>query len=73
MQVRRQLEYSIAHSKGITLVRPPGTVEAVREIFGTNGLGGLYTGFRLHFSTSPLSKFGPRPVFGSSLLMLCST
>lgn len=49
VKVRRQLEYSIAHSKGITLVRPPGTVEAVREIFGTNGLGGLYTGFRLHF------------------------
>jgi len=57
MQVRRQLEYSIAHSKGITLVRPPGTVEAVREIFRANGLCGLYTGFRLHFSASSLSEF----------------
>ena len=57
MQVRRQLEYSIAHSKGIALVRPPGTVQAVREIFRANGLCGLYTGFRLHFSASLLSEF----------------
>jgi len=70
MQVRRQLEYSIAHSKGITLVRPPGTVEAVREIFRTNGLCGLYTGFRLHFSASSLSEFDVLPMFDDSRLML---
>jgi hypothetical protein len=33
------------------LVRPPGTVAAVKEIFRANGFSGLYTGFRLHFST----------------------
>ena len=48
-QVRRQLEYSIASSKGIHLAKPPGTLEAVGEIFRTNGLSGLYIGFRLHF------------------------
>ncbi|KAG8217858.1 mitochondrial carrier [Butyriboletus roseoflavus] len=49
VKVRRQLEYSIASSKGIHLARPPGTLEAVRDIFRTNGLSGLYIGFRLHF------------------------
>lgn len=49
VKIRRQLEYTIAASKGIHLVKPPGTVEAVREIFRTNGMAGLYTGFRLHF------------------------
>ncbi|KXN86914.1 hypothetical protein AN958_09509, partial [Leucoagaricus sp. SymC.cos] len=49
VKVRRQLEYSIAAKKGVSLVRPPGTVEAVREIFRTSGFSGLYTGFRLHF------------------------
>lgn len=49
VKVRRQLEYSIAASKGIMLARPPGTIEAVREIFRANGFKGLYTGFRLHF------------------------
>lgn len=49
VQVRRQLEYTIAASKGITMVKPPGTLEAVREIFNANGLRGLYTGGRLHF------------------------
>ncbi|KAG6376483.1 mitochondrial carrier [Boletus reticuloceps] len=48
-QVRRQLEYSIASSKGIHMAKPPGTLEAVRDIFRTNGLSGLYVGFRLHF------------------------
>jgi len=47
--VRRQLEYTIAASKGITLVKPPSTVGAVKEIFKSNGIRGLYTGFRLHF------------------------
>jgi len=49
VKVRRQLEYTIAASKGISLVRPPSTMEAVREIFRSNGITGLYTGFRLHF------------------------
>jgi solute carrier family 25 carnitine/acylcarnitine transporter 20/29 len=49
LQVRRQLEYTIAATKGISLVKPPGTLEAVKEIYRVNGTGGLYTGFRLHF------------------------
>lgn len=49
VKVRRQLEYSIAASKGIHLARPPSTWEAVKEIFGTRGIFGLYQGFRLHF------------------------
>jgi len=49
VKVRRQLEYTIAASKGIHLVKPPGTLDAVKEIFRANGIAGLYTGFRLHF------------------------
>lgn len=49
VKVRRQLEYSIAASKGIRLAKAPGTVEAVRDICRSSGLVGLYTGFRLHF------------------------
>ncbi|KAJ7509984.1 mitochondrial carrier domain-containing protein [Mycena galericulata] len=49
VKVRRQLEFSIAASKGASLVKPPGTVVAVKEIFKSNGIWGLYTGFRLHF------------------------
>ncbi|KAF9218142.1 mitochondrial carrier, partial [Gyrodon lividus] len=49
VKVRRQLEYSIAASKGVHLAKPPGTFEAVREIIKTNGLFGLYIGFPLHF------------------------
>ncbi|KAJ7046906.1 mitochondrial carrier domain-containing protein [Mycena alexandri] len=49
VKVRRQLEFTIAASKGVHLVKPPGTVAAVKEIFKTNGITGLYTGFRLHF------------------------
>lgn len=49
VKVRRQLEYSIAASKGVRLDKAPNTVEAVRDIFRTSGLLGLYTGFRLHF------------------------
>jgi len=45
------LEYTIAASKGIKMVKPPGTLEAVKEIYRNNGFGGLYTGFRLHFGT----------------------
>jgi len=55
VQVRRQLEYSIAASKGVSLVRPPSTMEAVREILRNYGVGGLYLGFRLHFRLSDLS------------------
>ncbi|KZT09666.1 mitochondrial carrier [Laetiporus sulphureus 93-53] len=49
VKVRRQLEYSIAESKGLKLVKAPGTFEAVRDIFNSYGLKGLYLGFRLHF------------------------
>jgi len=49
-QVRRQLEYSIAASRGISLVKPPTTMEAIREILRNYGCRGLYLGFRLHFS-----------------------
>lgn len=49
VKVRRQLEYTIAQTKGQHLDKPPGTMEAVKEIFRTNGVSGLYTGFRLHF------------------------
>lgn len=49
VKVRRQLEYSIAASKGIIIKKPPGTLDAVRDIFRTNGMKGLYTGFPLHF------------------------
>jgi hypothetical protein len=31
------------------MVKPPGTLEAVSEIFKANGVRGLYTGGRLHF------------------------
>lgn len=48
-QVRRQLEYSIAAAKQIKIVKPPGTVEAVKEIVGNKGFFGLYQGFKLHF------------------------
>ncbi|KAG1782635.1 hypothetical protein EV702DRAFT_1176841 [Suillus placidus] len=49
VKVRRQLEYSIAATKGVQMVRPPNTIDAVREIFRTHGLSGLWIGFRLHF------------------------
>lgn len=48
VKVRRQLEYSIAESKGERLVKPPNTMQAVRDIFRVGGMKGLYTGFRLH-------------------------
>ncbi|KAJ6502447.1 mitochondrial carrier domain-containing protein [Mycena sanguinolenta] len=49
VKVRRQLEYTIAASRGVHLVKPPGTVAAVREIIKAKGVTGLYQGFRLHF------------------------
>ncbi|KAF8623576.1 hypothetical protein AX15_006344 [Amanita polypyramis BW_CC] len=61
VKVRRQLEYTIAASKGIALVKPPGTIEAVRDITRTNGVVGLYTGFCLHFI---------RDTFGTALYFL---
>lgn len=49
VKVRRQLEFAIAASKGIQLTKAPKTWEAVKEIFRSNGITGLYTGFRMHF------------------------
>lgn len=48
VKVRRQLEYSIAESKGQRIVKPPSTMQAVREIYNLGGIRALYTGFRLH-------------------------
>lgn len=48
VKVRRQLEYSIAESKGLRIGKPPSTLDAVRDIYRANGIRGLYTGFRLH-------------------------
>jgi len=50
VKVRRQLEYAIASSKGVHLEKAPGTLDAVKDIFRTGGIGGLYTGFRLHLA-----------------------
>ncbi|KIY43600.1 mitochondrial carrier [Fistulina hepatica ATCC 64428] len=47
--VRRQLEYSIAASRGIRLDKAPGTLQAINDIFHTRGVAGLYIGFPLHF------------------------
>ncbi|PBK78301.1 hypothetical protein ARMSODRAFT_874096 [Armillaria solidipes] len=49
VKVRRQLEFAIAASKGVQLTKAPKTWEAVKEIFRSNGITGLYTGFRMHF------------------------
>ncbi|KAI0321645.1 mitochondrial carrier [Amylostereum chailletii] len=49
VKVRRQLEYTIAAQKGVTISKPPGTLAAVSEIIKARGLAGLYNGFRLHF------------------------
>ncbi|KDQ17972.1 hypothetical protein BOTBODRAFT_29288 [Botryobasidium botryosum FD-172 SS1] len=49
VKVRRQLEYQIAAKKGIAIVKPPNTVQAVKEIVRNSGLVGLYNGFYLHF------------------------
>jgi solute carrier family 25 (mitochondrial carnitine/acylcarnitine transporter), member 20/29 len=49
VQVRRQLEYSIAEQRGIAIVKPPNTLDAVADIVRRSGVTGLYTGFRLHF------------------------
>lgn len=78
LQVRRQLEYTIAATKGVTLAKPPGTFEAVKEIYRANGTGGLYTGFRLHFresfclvfATSSFKHFTVRDTSGTALYFL---
>lgn len=49
VKVRRQLEYSIAASKGERIIKAPSTLSAVSEIFNLYGIKGLYLGFRLHF------------------------
>ncbi|PAV24001.1 mitochondrial carrier [Pyrrhoderma noxium] len=48
VKVRRQLEYAIAESKGIRLVKPPTTTQAVKDLVRANGYRGLYIGFPLH-------------------------
>jgi len=48
VKVRRQLEFSIAESKGIKFVRPPSTSQAVADIVRSRGIRGLYVGFPLH-------------------------
>ncbi|KAI0078199.1 hypothetical protein K474DRAFT_1674351 [Panus rudis PR-1116 ss-1] len=64
VKVRRQLEYSIAASKGLKIAKPPSTLEAVREIFRSGGLMGLYTGFRLHFALYFFEYDGLRHIMG---------
>ncbi|CAE6488072.1 unnamed protein product [Rhizoctonia solani] len=49
VKIRRQLEYSIAAEKGITVDKPPGNIDAVKDIFRQHGARGLYKGFKLHF------------------------
>ncbi|KAF9520515.1 hypothetical protein BS47DRAFT_638387 [Hydnum rufescens UP504] len=49
VKVRRQLEYSIAEQRGIAIIKPPNTLDAVADIVRRSGVTGLYTGFRLHF------------------------
>lgn len=49
VKVRRQLEYSIAAAKNVKIVKPPNTIESVREIVASKGILGLYQGFKLHF------------------------
>ncbi|KAI0031818.1 mitochondrial carrier [Vararia minispora EC-137] len=49
VKVRRQLEYTIAASRGIALSKAPSTLSAVKEIVRERGVRGLYNGFRLHF------------------------
>ncbi|CAG7853464.1 SubName: Full=Related to carnitine/acylcarnitine translocase {ECO:0000313/EMBL:CCA75557.1} [Serendipita indica DSM 11827] len=60
VKVRRQLEYSIAAAKGIHIVKPPNTWEAVKDIVkgptagmgnpnnSPRGITALWTGMRLH-------------------------
>ncbi|KAI0064589.1 mitochondrial carrier [Artomyces pyxidatus] len=49
VKIRRQLEFAIAQKKGVHIVKPPSTLDAVRDIVRDRGKLGLYTGFRLHF------------------------
>ncbi|KAF8921123.1 mitochondrial carrier domain-containing protein [Mucidula mucida] len=45
----RQLEYAIAQSKGLQMLKPPGTMEAVKDIFRANGVAWTLHGVPLHF------------------------
>lgn len=58
-QVRRQLEYTIAEEKGIKLVKPPSTSQAVVDIVRTRGLRALYNGFPLHLRQCLLTSQKP--------------
>ncbi|KAF8610690.1 mitochondrial carrier [Ceratobasidium sp. AG-I] len=49
VKIRRQLEYSIAAEKGIVVEKPPGNIDAVKDICRQHGIRGLYKGFKLHF------------------------
>jgi len=49
IKVRRQLEYSIAQERGLTVAKAPTSIQAIRDIVQGSGLSGLYMGFRLHF------------------------
>lgn len=49
VKIRRQLEYSIAAEKGIVVEKPPGNIDAVKDICRQHGMRGLYKGFKLHF------------------------
>ncbi|KAF8744418.1 mitochondrial carrier family, partial [Rhizoctonia solani] len=49
VKIRRQLEYSIAAEKGIAVDKPPGNIDAIKDIFRQHGTLGLYKGFKLHF------------------------
>ncbi|KZV72923.1 mitochondrial carrier [Peniophora sp. CONT] len=54
VKVRRQLEFAIAASRGVTLRRAPNTISAVREIVRERGPFGMYNGFKLHFMRDTL-------------------
>ncbi|CAE6434044.1 unnamed protein product [Rhizoctonia solani] len=49
VKIRRQLEYSIAAEKGVAVDKPPGNIDAIKDIFRQHGTLGLYKGFKLHF------------------------
>jgi hypothetical protein len=63
VKVRRQLEFTIAASRGIALAKPPSTLAAVGEIVRERGFAGLYNGFRLHFRQFCISFLTTRRYF----------
>lgn len=44
------MEYSIAEQRGETLLKPPNTIQSVKDIVRLSGVRGLYNGFGLHLS-----------------------